>query len=343
MQLVEETTGLDSTKQIAVGAITLGLLYIGSKILRSQIPSEKSCSKSLNVLIIGASRGIGLSLAQQFLTYGDNVIIASSSQNSIEKAYNNLVSTLDLSSTSQILERKKCDVVKPQDLQSLFDFAFKTFNGNKIDIIINNFGIDSDQRDYLWNVSCDDIQRIVNVNLGGMLLSNKLSIESFIKSGQETPLHIFNMSGAGTDGMKTPRFVSYGATKGGFLNIMNSVNKELKLAGMNKKVFMHSLSPGMVWTNLLANKQNIDNNKPVVSDPKSYWIMNALTEDVEIVTGWMVPKIRGVVCMKKSKAGFQVNFLTKYSAFGRILRGAFFGYNKEKYINKKGLAVQDTK
>ncbi len=73
---------------------------------------------------------------------------------------------------------------------------------NRIDIVINNFGTDSRQREFLWNVSVEDIDRIVSVNLKGMLFSNKFSINNFIESKQSTPMHIFNMSGAGTNGIQ---------------------------------------------------------------------------------------------------------------------------------------------
>ena len=56
MQFIQEQTGLNSTKQIGIGAITLGLLYLGTSLIRNHIPSERSLKK-LNVVIIGASRG----------------------------------------------------------------------------------------------------------------------------------------------------------------------------------------------------------------------------------------------------------------------------------------------
>ena len=158
---------------------------------------------------------------------------------------------------------------------------------------------------------------------------------------QSSALHIFNMSGAGTYGMATPRFIPYGATKGGYLNIMKSLNKELKMAKV-KNVYVHSLSPGMVWTNLLANKENIANDEPVISDPKRGWIINALTEDATVVTEWMVPKIRGVVSMKRPRNSYEINFLVKYNAIARIMGGAFFGYNKNRFVDKDGMAVQAT-
>ena len=339
MKRIQERTGWNSTQQTAFAVGTLGFLYFGAKFWRSRIPTQKSTISKLNVLIIGASRGIGLSMARRFMNYGDNLIIASSSETSLKSAYDTLKA--ECLSKSQTLAFKKCDVTKPSDLSDLYEFAFSTFNG-RIDAVINNFGVSTPNRDYLWKTAADEIERIVSVNLKGMLLSNKYSVAAFVEQAQSTPMHIFNMSGGGTYGMATPRFLTYGATKGAFLNILKSLNKELKLAKLDN-VYVHSLSPGMVWTNLLANKVHIDKQEPVISDPKRGWIINALTEDAAVVTDWMVPKIRGVVTMKRPRHSFEINFLIKSNAIARMLGGAFFGYNKDRFVDKDGMAVQPTK
>merc|ERR1711933_243893 len=103
-EYIQDKTGLDRTKQLSLGALTLGSLYIGLKLLKTRIPSERTKSKGLNVLVIGASRGIGFSLARQFLSFGDNVIIASSSQDSMKIAYDKLLGSKFFATSSQLFE-----------------------------------------------------------------------------------------------------------------------------------------------------------------------------------------------------------------------------------------------
>ena len=67
--------------------------------------------------------------------------------------------------------------------------------------------------------------------------------------------------------------------------------------------------------------------------------MNQSLEDADAVTNWMVPKISGVVTMKKSKAGTTIDFLTKSNAIFRIFGAAFFGYNKRKICTKDKMVV----
>eukprot|EP01084_Bolivina_argentea_P180427 311727_1 len=265
---------------------------------------------------------------------------ASSRQSSIEKAHQMLLSEIDVSSKEQVIEAHTCDVTKQNELEALFDCASQTFTNGRIDIVINNFGISYCDRDYLWNVPSDDIRRIVSVNLGSMICANQMAIQHYIASKHSHALHIFNQSGAGTNGMTTPKFLAYGVSKGGFKNLMNSLNKELKQAKLNDQIFVHTLSPGMVWTHLMARKKSVDANEAVYDNPKQYWILNALLDTCHNVCHWLVPRIRGIATKRKPKGGYFPQYLTKSAAFANILRASLFGYNKGRFIDAKGMAAQ---
>eukprot|EP01083_Nonionella_stella_P292066 993554_1 len=62
------------------------------------------------------------------IEYGDNLIIASSQQSSIQKAHQTLLSEVDVSSKEQVVEAHTCDVTKQNELQ--------TFTDGRIDIVI---------------------------------------------------------------------------------------------------------------------------------------------------------------------------------------------------------------
>merc|ERR1712157_204816 len=118
--------------------------------------------------------------------------------------------------------------------------------------------------------------------------------------------------------------MGYGVSKGGYLNILRTLNEELKLAKLNDRIFLHSLQPGMAWTHLFSKEKN----EAVLSNPKAYKVVNALLEDVDVVTEWMVPRIRGVATRRRPRAAYEINFLTKTSVAARIAGGLLFGYNK---------------
>ena len=57
------------------------------------------------------------------------------------------------------------------------------------------------------------LQRVVTTNMTGTLLCTRAAMQVMQK--QEGGGHIFNMDGAGADGMPTPQYAAYGATKAG--------------------------------------------------------------------------------------------------------------------------------
>jgi chlorophyll(ide) b reductase len=72
--------------------------------------------------------------------------------------------------------------------------------------------------------------------------------------------HIFNTVGSGVKGGGTPGYVTYGATKRGLPQMTESLVKEIEegVQGYDKedwpgKVNCHTLSPGMVFTDLLLD------------------------------------------------------------------------------------------
>lgn len=67
----------------------------------------------------------------------------------------------------------------------------------------------------------EQIQAVVNTNLLGSLLCTRTALRRM--AGQEHGGHIFNMDGAGADGLPTPQYAAYGATKAGIAHLMGSL------------------------------------------------------------------------------------------------------------------------
>ena len=61
----------------------------------------------------------------------------------------------------------------------------------------------------------DQIQEVVQTNLLGCLLCTRAAVR--LMAAQPRGGHIFNMDGAGADGLPTPQYAAYGATKAGAL------------------------------------------------------------------------------------------------------------------------------
>ncbi|KNC74252.1 hypothetical protein, variant, partial [Sphaeroforma arctica JP610] len=118
-----------------------------------------------------------------------------------------------------------------------------------ITLWINNAGVTQQPHAKLMDTEPDEIRRVVDTNLVGTLLGNRIAFKTMLAhpdpSGATT--HVFSMDGAGSNGMVTANFATYGASKAG----MNQIRKTLCAEMQGTSVGVHMLSPGMVTTELL--------------------------------------------------------------------------------------------
>ena len=123
--------------------------------------------------------------------------------------------------------------------------------------------------------------------------------------------------GAGADGMATPQYTAYGATKAGIAHAYKSLQHETRGSG----VAVHTLSPGMVLTPLLLEGAT-DENKSV---------FNILCEHPETSAAYLVPRARTVVA--RGSRGAYVRFLTLPRALARFLSAPF---RANKFFDAEG-------
>ena len=86
---------------------------------------------------------------------------------------------------------------------------------------------------------------------------------------------------------------------------------------------IHTVSPGMVITDLLIKKPS-ENYKP------PYRIFNILAEKPDTVADWLVPRILGA--SKPGKTGKSIEYLTPTGALWRFLTAPF---RANRIINEK--------
>jgi chlorophyll(ide) b reductase len=68
----------------------------------------------------------------------------------------------------------------------------------------------------------EQIQEVVQTNLIGCLLCTRAAMR--IMAAQPCGGHIFNMDGAGADGLPSPQYAAYGATKAGARRLFPGVS-----------------------------------------------------------------------------------------------------------------------
>ena len=194
-------------------------------------------------IITGASSGIGYATAIKLKSEGYNVVGSYlSNENSakqLEKEYG--------------IPCLKCDVSIDGDVNALFDYAEKRYG--KPSLVIANAGVALKQK-LLVDVSASDIQKVVNVNLLGTLLTNKRAVSSMLDKGGRiiNVSSIFGLSGGSCE-------VAYSATKAGILGITEALSEELSFS----QIEVLSLVLGLIDTPMNAHLSDADKLEFVAS------------------------------------------------------------------------------
>ena len=159
-----------------------------------------------------------------------------------------------------------CDVSNTASVRALADVAKEKLG--TVNLWVNNAAINGGRRPFL-EVPDDTIEAVVRVNLFGVLICTKVAIELMLEQKGVTG-NVFNTVGSGVRGGGTPGYVTYGATKRGLPQMTDSLVAELggKTQGYTwppkaakGKVNVHTLSPGMVFTDLLLNDSTAELRK----------------------------------------------------------------------------------
>jgi NAD(P)-dependent dehydrogenase (short-subunit alcohol dehydrogenase family) len=251
------------------------------------------------VVVTGSTRGIGLGLAENFLTRGCNVLISSRKQDDVDR----VVAELGAGIAANVAGTA-CDITSIDSLQNLWDFAVGKFGA--VDVWVNNAGININ-RAPLWEQTAEDLSGIVNTNLVGLLLANKVAMTGMKAQGSG---QIWNMEGFGSNGMAQPGMAAYGATK----RAVNYLNKALRKDTAGTGVQVCTLSPGMVITDLLIGEYDTSSEE---------WqrirrMFNILADKVETVTPFLVDGM-----LRADKDGAKVEWLTNRKVMGRFLTSVF--------------------
>lgn len=277
-------------------------IYLLQKIVKSVLESRLMA----NVVITGGSRGLGKAMARRFLEHGDRVIICSRSEESISEAIDELGTLGDLSG-------KSCDITDYKALQEFGKWVQEQFDG-QIDYWINNAGVANPTKAYLDELPVDEIDFVIRTNLTGTILATKVAL-NLMKEQKEG--HIFLMEGMGSTGRPSPRLLPYGASKASFPQLLKTLVEETK----GSKIGVHSLSPGIVLTDLLLENAPLEAKR----------IFNILAELPETPAHFLVERIKAI-----KGTGKRIQFLTRRRAMWRFMTAWRY---KNRYFDEVGNLV----
>ncbi len=183
--------------------------------------------KNKNIIVTGASGGIGNSIVKKLNESGANILASGTRVEKLEELKTNFnrikILQFDISQTDKIEE---------------FVENASNMLGENLDCIINNAGITKDNLSIRMNL--DDWKRVIDINLTSTFLLSKFAIKKMLKNKSGKIINITSIVGhTGNVGQ-----ANYTASKAGIV----AMSKSLALEYAKKNININCISPGFIKT-----------------------------------------------------------------------------------------------
>ena len=191
--------------------------------------------KNKNIIITGASQGIGESITKKFFNKNSNVFLISRNKNKLETIKKQLSKN---KINSQIIDYYTANVQNFNDISDIVKAVINKYK--KIDVLINNAGINDDN--LIIKMKEDQWNRVINTNLTGTYNCCKAVSKYMIKQKFGKIINISSVIGEiGNKGQ-----VNYAASKAGIVGLTKSLSKELGSRNIN----VNAINPGFIKTEM---------------------------------------------------------------------------------------------
>tara|TARA_B110000467_G_scaffold87640_1_gene79207 strand:+ start:127 stop:864 length:738 start_codon:yes stop_codon:yes gene_type:complete len=186
-----------------------------------------SSLKDKNIIVTGASGGIGNSIVEKLYEQGANVLATGTRLEKLEelrKKFNNI----------KIL---KFDISQHEKIEKFINDATEKLGGS-LDGVINNAGITKDN--LTIRMSLEEWTKVIDINLTSTFLICKYSIKKMLKNKSGKIVNITSVVGhTGNAGQ-----ANYTASKAGIV----AMSKSLSIEYAKKNININCISPGFIST-----------------------------------------------------------------------------------------------
>ncbi len=185
---------------------------------------------SCGAILTGASRGIGVSIAEALAARGARLVLAARSEGALEEVRDKLVRN------GAKVTVVPTDVADVQDLERLVTRARAELGS--IDVVVNNAAIELTE--YYEELAIADIERTLRVNLFAPMALTRMVLPDMVARNRGHIVNIASLAGLGA----TPFSEPYGASKHGLVGFTRCLRASLQSQGSH--VSASVVCPGFV-------------------------------------------------------------------------------------------------
>ena len=192
--------------------------------------------KNINIILTGATGGIGNSILETLVKAEANVVATGTNDEKLNLIKNKYKS----------INVEKFDISKHNDIENFINKVSEKFEG-KIDILINNAGITSDNLSI--RMKEEEWKKVIDINLTSTFLLSKNAVKKMLKNKKGKIINITSVVGhTGNIGQ-----ANYTASKAGLV----AMSKSFALEYGKKNININCVSPGFITTEMT---KKIDQN-----------------------------------------------------------------------------------
>ncbi|MEM3550458.1 MAG: 3-oxoacyl-[acyl-carrier-protein] reductase [Candidatus Bathyarchaeia archaeon] len=182
------------------------------------------------VVVTGAARGIGSSIALEFAKEGAKVVV-----NDVIEGIPVVEKIRSMDGASIFF---KADVSNVEDVEKLFSQVLEVFG--RVDILVNNAGVTRDA--LIHKMKVEDWDIVMDVNLKGAFLCSKMASEHMMRRSYGRIINISSVVGQmGNVGQS-----NYASSKAGLIGLTKALALELAPYGIT----VNAIAPGFTKTEM---------------------------------------------------------------------------------------------
>ena len=183
--------------------------------------------KNKNIIVTGASGGIGNSIVEKLYGYGANIVATGTRIEKLEELKKKFIKIKIL----------KFNISQHEQIEEFINNATEELGGS-LDCVINNAGITKDNLAIRMNL--EEWSKVIDINLTSTFLMCKYSIKKMLKNKSGKIINITSVVGhTGNAGQ-----ANYTASKAGIV----AMSKSLAIEYGKKNINVNCISPGFIST-----------------------------------------------------------------------------------------------